>query len=272
MTASALVLSAALLSWKAEIEEKSGLPLLVAQVEYEKQANELWLAEDTPKRELFVNYLSMDRFTEQFAKMYAVTVHHMTPGKQAYLIMMNGAKEEAWRGHEEAVLAHEFGHAWVRAQGYPAPVFTNTPRACIGIHAGDITQHVLIRAELDGRDIDYRTFWLQTLGEAAADMEKADPPPESDGCSRALLAAQLVDVRLGLPPQPDFERAAKKWMPKVLRTVDEIVTYLRRHNMSDRGEHREALKFVFEKLKELAYQRTKDYRVYVTLKENPHVS
>jgi len=272
VTASALVLTAALLSWKAEIEEKSGIPLLVAQVEYEKQARELRLAADTPQRELFVEYLKMEEFTKQFSQMYAAMVHYKSAEKQAYLVMVNGAKEDAWHGYEEAVLAHEFGHAWVRAVGYPAPAFVNNQWACVGVHTGDITQHVLIRGEMDRRGIDHRTFWLKTLGEATVLMEKGASPPVEDRCGRVRLAAQLVDVRLGLPPQPEFEQAAKKWMPEVMGTVEAIVGFLKVHDMADKAEHREALKFVFEKLKDLAYQRTKDYRVYVTLIENPHVS
>ncbi|WP_321477690.1 hypothetical protein [uncultured Paludibaculum sp.] len=277
MIASAIVLTAALMSWKAEIESKSGTPVFVAVVEHDEAANTYQLAADTPNRGQFASYLKQEGFLTQFSHMYSVMIHHKDAGNNSFLVMLNGAKRKEWTGHEEALLAHEFGHAWIKAQGYPTPIFINNRWACIGIHTADIAQHVLIRAELERRGIDARTFWLKSLDEASDHLEKAGPPPEGERCLRVQMVAQLVDIALGLKPgewagREAFEQRVRKVMPELEGTTTDIVGYMRKHDMVNRDEHREALKYVFEKLKDLAYGRTKDYQVYVTLKKYPHAT
>jgi hypothetical protein len=208
--------------------------------------------------------------------MYAVMVHHKAPGDNAYLVLFNGMRQAEWAGHEEAVIAHELGHAWIKAKGLPTPLFVDNAWACVGVHAGDIPQHVLMRAELDRRAIDHRTFWLAGLDAAAKEMETKPPPPDSDRCARVRVAAQWADVKLGLkegewPGRARYEAAVRRQMPQVEETVNEIVKALQGKNLEDRDTHRQALRFVFERLKDLGYERTNAYRVYATLKENPHV-
>ena len=261
VTASLVVLTAALLSWKTDIEAKGGARLLVAEVQHQAERNEFTLADDTPGRELFIEYLKQDQFMGQFSLMYAVMIHHKSPVGGAYLIMLNGAKRSEWEAHQEALLAHEFGHAWLKAEGYPAPILISNQWACVGIHAGDITQHVLIRAELDRRGIDHRTFWFRTMDQATVQMEKGPPPPETDRCARVRQTAQLVDVRLGVKAgqwagQARYEAAVHQSMPEVESTASAIVEYLQSRDMADRAQHRAALQFVFEKLKELGYRST----------------
>jgi hypothetical protein len=262
----AAALSPALETWKAEIEAKGGAPVLVAKVEFDQQRNELSLAPGTPRAELFEQYLNQAEFAKQFSLMYAVMVFNKQPGAEAYLILENGARQRDWQGEEEALLAHEFGHAWIRAQGFPTPMFVNNKWACVSIHAGDITQHVIIRQELEKRGIDAQKFWIRSLEAALPEMENGTPLPESDRCARVRQTAQLVDVRLGMPEgawpnQARYEAAVRKAYPEVQETAAQIVAYLRQHDMADKDQHREALKFVFERLKDLAYQRTSDYRV-----------
>lgn len=277
MTASAIVLTAALLSWRTDIETKSGTKLFVAVVEHDDAANTYTLDPATPNRIQFASYLKQEGFLEQFSRMYSVMIHHKEEGRNSFLVMLNGARRKEWAGNEEALIAHEFGHAWVKAEGYPTPMFVNNRWACVGIHAGDITQHVLIRAEMERRGIDHKTFWLKSLEDASNQLEAGAAPPESDRCRRVQQVAQMVDIALGLKPgewagQEKYEQRVHKAMPEVEGTTREVVEYMRKHNMVNRDEHREALKFVFEKLKDLAYARTNDYRVYVTLKRYPHVT
>lgn len=276
MTASLLVLTAALLSWKTDIEAKGGTRLLVAEVQHQAERNEFTLPAETPGRELFAEYLRQDQFMRQFSLMYAVMIHHKSPAGNAYLVLLNGAKRSDWEAHQEALLAHEFGHAWLKSEGYPAPVLINNQWACVGIHAGDITQHVLIRAELDRRAIDHRTFWFRGMDLAATHLETAPSPPESDRCARVRQAAQLVDVRLSVKPgewagQGRYEAAVRRSMPEIESTVAAIVSYVQSHDMADRAQHRAALQFVFEKLKDLGYQRTNEYRVCATLELCSHL-
>lgn len=272
-----LALTVALAGWKADIEAQSKTPVHIAVADYNQPSHTYHLADSVPRRELFASYLKSEHFTRQFQQMYGVMIHHKAPGDHAFLILLNGMRQAEWAGHEEAVIAHELGHAWIKALGLPTPVFLDNAWACVSVHAGDIPQHVLIRAELDRRGIDHRTFWLLGLDMAAKQMEANPPPPESDRCARVRVAAQWADVRLGLkegewPGRARYEAAVRKQMPEVEETVEEIVNDLQGKKLEDRDVHRAALKFVFERLKDLGYQRTKAYRVYATLKETPHVT
>lgn len=272
-----LALTVALAGWKADIEAQSGTPVHIAVAEYDQPSHTYRLADGAPRRDLFATYLKNENFTRQFQQMYAVMVHHKATDGNAFLILLNGIRQAEWAGHEEAVIAHELGHAWIKARGLPTPVFIDNAWACVGVHAGDIPQHVLMRAELDRRGIDHRTFWLAGLDAAAKEMETKPAPPESDRCARVRVAAQWADVQLGLKAgewagRARYEAAVRGQMPEVEETTNIIVKYLQGKNLEDRAVHREALKFVFEKLKDLGYQRTKAYRVYATLKETPHVT
>ncbi len=276
-----LVLTAALAQWKGEIEARSGLPLVVAEAEYQESDHSFRLAPETPQRAAFVEYLKNENFRGQFMQMYAVFVHHKAPGGGAYLVMLNGMRRADWQGQEEALIAHEFGHAWIKAQGYPTPMFVDNQWACVGVHSGDIVQHGLIRSEQDRRGIEFRKFWLSGLEAATLQMESGPPPPREDRCARIRVAAQWLDVKLGLKPgewpaQARYEAALRKWMPEVAPTVSDLVKLLKDKDLSSKDVHRAALKAVFELLKQLGYEQSKPYRValpvYVTLKETPRVS
>ncbi len=270
MLAAAIALSAALLSWKAEIESK-GVAVVVAVAEKEEASGRFSVPPDTPRREFLEPWLASPDFAGQFALMQATMVYQRAPGGDVAFVLLNGAWRSSWEGHEEAMLAHEFGHVWLKAEKFPSPVFVPGPHACIAIHTGDIAQHVLIRKEMERRGIDYRRQWLGGLERAISLMETAAPPPEDDRCARARLAAEWVDVKLGLEPgawpaQPRYEAAARRYMPEVVSTVERIAGYVRSHDMNDRTRHREALVAVFEMLKDLVYFRAKEYRAYGTLK------
>lgn len=146
-----LALPPVLEQWRAEIEAAGGAPVLVAEVEFSADGSEMRLPDDVPGRPLFVQYLRREDFVRQFLLMRGVLVHHQGPDANAFLVLLNGARRGEWGAHEASLLGHEFGHAWLRARGYPAPVFPPGPLACLAIHTGDIVQHVLIRREMDRR-------------------------------------------------------------------------------------------------------------------------
>jgi hypothetical protein len=267
--AAVVTLTAALLSWKAEIESR-GVAVVVAEVE-KSASGALAVAQDTPHLDLLAPYLASEDFQRQFALMHASTVFQRAPGREVAFVLLNGDRRAEWAPDQEALLAHELGHAWIKAEKYPTPVFVPGPHACLAVHTGDITQHVLIRQEMERRGIEYRRGWLAQLERAIPVMQSAAPPPEEDRCARARLAAQWVDVKLALAPgewpaQASYEAAVRRYMPEIVSTVERITDYVRRRDLTDRGQHREALKAVFEMLKDLVYHRAKEYRVYGTLK------
>ncbi|MFZ5925887.1 MAG: hypothetical protein ACOYX1_00435 [Acidobacteriota bacterium] len=270
MLTAVVTLTAALLSWKADIESR-GVAVVVAEAR-QSAGGGLVVPQDTPHLDLLAPYLGSEEFQRQFALMHASMVFQRAPGREVAFVLLNGDRRAEWESRQEALLAHEFGHAWIKAEKYPTPVFVPGPHACLAIHTGDITQHVLIRREMERRGIEYRRAWLQELERAIPAMESAAAPPEEDRCARARLAAEWVDVRLALqagewPAQARYEAAARRYMPEVVSTVERITDYVRRRDLSDRTQHREALKAVFEMLKDLVYYRAKEFRVYGTLKK-----
>jgi len=252
----------ALESWKKEIE-RAGVPLLVAGVNHDSKANTYFLAQDIEGRELFAEYLQHADFIQQFQHMYGVMVHHRGI-REAYLVMLNLGRAAEYEGHEEVVLAHEFGHAWVKSKKYPTPIFQSGLAGCLAIQTGDIAQHVLIRKELDVRGFDHKTYWMRVLDRAVAESALLGRPAEDDRCIRVRQAAELVDVRLGLagtewPGRDAYEAMVKRVFPEVEPTVAKILAWMRSHEMEIVDQHRQTLSVVFEELKALAYARSGAY-------------
>lgn len=255
-------LTPALEQWRKEIEE-SGVPVLVARIGHESSTNTYSLPAGIEGRELFTEYLKQNDFMQQFQHMYGVMVHHKGV-REAYLIMLNLARADEWAANEEAVLAHELGHAWIKSRKFPAPVFQPGLAGCLAIHTGDIAQHVLIRKELDRRGIDHRTFWRRTLDRAVEESTALGPPADDDRCIRVRQAAELVDVRLGLAGEEwagreAYEAMVRRLMPEVEPTVREIVNWMNSHDVEAIDQHRQALRVVFDRLKALAYARSSAY-------------
>lgn len=243
-----------LLAWKSEIEATGHVPLLIAYVQYDRAANTLSLAEGTAHADLFSRYLQEPAFLAQFNDMYAVSVTHKA-GTPAYLIMVNGAREDEIHGNEEALLAHEFGHAWVKANGYPSPMVVPGTSGCLPINTADILQHELIRRELDRRGIDHRTFWIRSLDRI---LDAKFTPPSGDSTRRRCLEvrqiAELVDVRLGLtaeqwPALPRYEERVRRYFPGIEAATSRLTNYIRSHDVSRLDIHRDAIPVVFAELR-----------------------
>lgn len=271
MLAAAVTLSAALLAWKADIEAR-GVTLVIAEARLDAPGGRFTVPADTPLREVLDQWLASADFRQQFQLMHATMIFQRLPERPAAFVLLNGDRRPEWESRQEALLAHEFGHAWISAEKFPVPVFVPGPHACLAVHTGDITQHVLIRSEMERRGIDGRRSWLEQLERSIPVLETASPPPEEDRCARARQAAEWVDVKLALAPgqwpaQARYEAAVRRYMPEIVSTVERIADYVRSHDMSDRAQHRQALQAVFDMLKDLVYHRAKEYRVYGTLKK-----
>lgn len=257
-----LALPPVLEQWRAEIEAAGGAPVLVAEVEFSADGSEMRLPDDVPGRPLFVQYLRREDFVRQFLLMRGVLVHHQGPDANAFLVLLNGARRGEWGAHEASLLGHEFGHAWLRARGYPAPVFPPGPLACLAIHTGDIVQHVLIRREMDRRGIPHQPLWLESL---AAATRAARTWPDGDGLRRARVddpclaarqAAEWADVRLGfIDARPEvvdqYEAEMRRVYPGLESVVGSIAEAVSGLEVEDRQRHREALELVFAHLRNL---------------------
>jgi hypothetical protein len=257
-----LALPPALEQWRADIESAGGTPVYVAEVEFSPDGEQMTLPDSTPARPLFAQYLRQEDFVRQFVLMRGVLIHHQGPDGQAHLVLLNGARRPEWGAHEDALIAHEFGHAWLRAKGYPAPVFQPGPLACLAIHTGDIVQHVLIRREMEARGIDHLSLWLASLEAATAG---ASPLPDGEGiakvrsgdpCLALRQTAEWADVRLGFAgSRPEivenYELQMRRIFPDLEPAVSAIADAVRSRKVEDPQQHLDALQHVHTLLRRL---------------------
>ncbi|MCC6861395.1 MAG: hypothetical protein IT158_22695 [Bryobacterales bacterium] len=213
-----------LAAWAREIERVSGGAVRAARIYTDPLRNELRLPADAPAPELIAHYLRDDSFRAQFAAAHALTVNHNGPRGKTHLILLNMARADEWTGEEEGLLAHELGHAWLDARGFAAPVYVPGPRSCVGVLAGDIVQHVLIREETERRGVSQKGYWMRQLRSSGT-----QPAPEP--CQRLIQLAHLVDARLGLTGRDRevlarFEsgyRASAPRLPEYARAIEAVL-------------------------------------------------
>ncbi len=263
LVALALALPPALEEWRLEIERTGGTPVLVAEVEFSADGQEMRLPEGIQGRALFASYLRQEDFVRQFLLMRGVMVHHQGFDGQAYLVMLNGARRGEWGGHEAALIGHEFGHAWLRAKGYPAPVYQAGAAGCLAIHTGDIVQHVLIRREMERRGIGHTGLWIESLeaglrgAQTWGDGEGTRRGREGDTCLALRQVAEWVDVRLGLAAAGwrnfvAYEEEMRRVFPGLEETVGAVTGAVLGREVADPTQHRAALERVYGHLQALA--------------------
>lgn len=93
------------------------------------------------------------------------------------------------------LIAHEFGHHWLAAQGMLPPEYASGPRGCLAVHAGDIVQHIFVRRELDRRGFAWRESYARDYQKAY--LESGAAKGEGDSCLRAQRLSLMMDLRTG---------------------------------------------------------------------------
>jgi hypothetical protein len=252
LLAGAQELSEPLAAWKREIEAKGSGPIIVVRVVKGPAANTITVSNDTPERELVKQYLQQEDLVRQLVAAHALTVAHSDGDRVINLVLLNMERSAEWQS-EDALLAHEFGHVWLKAMGYPAPRYVPGPAACLGTHTGNVVQHILLREELDRRGIDFRTSWIRDL-QTELSAKESKPSSAMEPCQRVQQTALWLDVRLGLQEKdwaelPRYESTLRQRYPNLAPAVDEISAYLRKTDVHEPAAYREALVQVFERLK-----------------------
>jgi hypothetical protein len=251
-------------SWRAEIERLGGAPVLIARIEQDAATRQLHVAPSTPQPEFFELYLKDPEFVRQLLQARALTVNFAGLGGKRNLIFLNMARHAEWGDNEEALIGHELGHAWVKAQGYATPVYPGGPTACLFIHAADVVQHVLIRDEMDRRGIAQRDRMRQDFEDSLPAWLRSGEAGLSS-CDRVKLAAVWLDMRLGLTQsewerRDEFEETLGKRFPLVRAAVDDLTAVMEVRDVSDKSAHRAALALVFERLRRLGMTAEKNER------------
>ena len=238
--------------WKSEIEARSGGAVVIARALFDARTRSWSVASGTPQREALMAYLADPEFGRQLEAAHALTVSHRDGDRVTSWIFLNMQRSREW-ANEDAIIGHELGHAWLKAEGYPTPRFVPGPTACLSVHTGDVVQHILLREEMDRRGIRYRPGWIQDLEATVRHMESGGAPP-SEPCQRVQQAALWIDARLGLtatdwPGLPRYFELQRKQYPALSGIVEDIVKYLRDADVHSKDGHRAALAYVFPRLK-----------------------
>jgi hypothetical protein len=243
----ATALPAPLAKWKADIEATGKTTIVLARVFTDTTRNELVLPEDTEFRPILSRLLASSSFVQQFVQTHAMNVNAKTGVRPVSVVFLNMARSGDWEGQEDAVVAHEFGHIWLHAQGYQAPQSVGG-LSCEAVHAGDIVQHVLIREQMRTRGIDYLPFWIRSLNTALDHLNDTEQAA-ADPCQRISRLALWVDVELGLtdkqwPRRQALLAAFRRHFHDLGPRADTIASALRRRNLHDRRTYQATMQWV----------------------------
>ncbi|HXG33044.1 MAG TPA: hypothetical protein VNJ11_06750 [Bryobacteraceae bacterium] len=235
-------LSPQLARWKAEIETQGQTKVVLARVYTDAERNELVLPPDTEARPVLSRFFLQESFREQFVRTHAMSVTYSGAEGRFSFVVLNMALASEWEQAEEAVIAHEFGHAWLAALGYGAPPYEAGERSCLAVHAGDIVQHVLIREEMDRRGIAWRSYWVRNLNAALERLESQAAGAPLAPCQMAAIAALWADTRLGFSERqwgelPRFLSALEEKFPAARLWAERLVACVSHREVRDRAAY-----------------------------------
>lgn len=254
MQSAAVALSEPLARWRAEIERRGQRKVVLARVYTDAERNELILPEDAEYRPLLGRVLSSESFRRQFPRSHAMVVNLPASGARMHCILLNMALAQEWSGAEDALIAHEFGHVWLEALGYPSPAYAAASDPCVSVHSGDIVQHILIREEIRRRGIPYLGYWLRNLETAKRQLEsQPGGAAVESGCRRLALLTLWLDSTLGLTPEQwnqldEFHTLLADRFPGLRPHAAALHAYLRDLDLHDRHTYRDALVHTFQEL------------------------
>lgn len=240
-------LSPRLREWQREIEALAGGKLLPVRVFVQTKDGvpTYVLPEDAPQRPLLARYFGDANFRAQFVRTHAVSLNYTGPAGLMSFIVLN---MDRFKGDEEILLSHEFGHAWLHARGLRAPTMPSGQAACQAIHVGDIVQHILIRDEQTRRGFDFRPGWTRELEAARLDLASRTPEtqPPAEPCLRLERLALLVDVESGLTDgqwtnRPGLLDRLPSGDPRLADFAHRLARILRGYELSDPNEYYMAL-------------------------------
>jgi hypothetical protein len=241
--------------WQREIEA-SGVKLAVVRVVTDPARQEMRLQGDPPHRPIIVSYLMNDRFRAELFAAHALTVTHRAAGQTYSFVVLNLAREAEWRPYETGLMAHELGHVWLESQGYQGLPFSGSEDACVAVHANDIVQHILIRAETRRRQIDGVDYWLSKLMPLIQELEEDKPRTPLPPCAELTLLSHWLDARLGVATEdwlalaPVATRFASRY-PELAEAAEHLEAVLRPADLRNRDTYRAALHTTYEQVQVL---------------------
>ncbi len=246
----ALLLTGPLELWRQEIEKTGRQEVYLLKTEPGAA-----VPEGTRHKAILEQFTLNPNFQQQFAGAQALSITYQEAGARLSFVLLNTRHTPA--EDEPYVIAHEFGHLWLKAQRYPAPAYMGGPSSCLSILAGDAVQHVLIREEMDRRKIDWRPTWLRSLGAAMGAMEQQPQPGVPERCQALAQAVLWIDVSLGLTREQwrekdRFLELLSQRFPVIQPVARELAAEIGQRNLVGKPEHQRALEVAFTRLKQMA--------------------
>jgi hypothetical protein len=107
-----VLLSGPLLLWQSAIEKKDVSKVVLLRVEAGRQPTEY--------RDVLSSFFMNPEFVAQYRNAQAMSINLKQPDKTLRFVLINPTLAGTGAA-EEAVIAHEFGHLWLKALHYPAP-------------------------------------------------------------------------------------------------------------------------------------------------------
>ncbi len=242
--------------WRREIEALTGGRVVTVPVFTDTAENTLRIPPDFAGRTVVRNLLQQEPFVRQFVRAHALNVNYSGSEGVFHFVLLNTALGEDWKGNEEALLGHEYGHIWLNALGYRSPRYEDGGAApCVLTHAGDVVHHVLIREEAQRRGFHYLAFWTRNI-ERWLDNREVDPA-KFDACDRVQLSSMYLDTALALSPDTwkpfdRFERRVRDLLPQTPESVAPLKELLAAANLWDRSLYEWALQRSIETFQRLA--------------------
>jgi hypothetical protein len=246
----AVLLSGPLELWRLEIEKTGPQSVYLLRL----SPNEPVPAA-TQHREILEQFTGNPNFQDQFKAAQALSITYHGPEGRLSFVLINAQQTPA--EDEPYVIAHEFGHLWLKAQHYPAPAYFGGPSSCLSILAGDAVQHILIRQEMDQRNIPWREPWLRSLELALGAMDAQSSPAAPTRCQAIAQAVLWIDVSLGITPQQwpardRFLATLRSRFPIIHPVAPELAAAIQQENIRLKPDHHRALQLAFTRLKQMA--------------------
>jgi hypothetical protein len=163
-------------------------------------------------------------FAELFSRAQALSLRLETGSQIRTYVLLNNALIARTGNDKIQLIAHEFGHHWLAAQGMLPPAYVPGPRGCLAVHAGDIVQHILLRRELDRRGFSWRESYARDYQQA---FFAAGNQPRGDACFRAQRLSLMMDIRTGFAAGAfDARNAYLAWLGEQDREAEAIAVEL----------------------------------------------
>jgi len=250
-----VALTKRLAEWRDEIEALGRGKMVLARVYADPQRTRVYLPPDADERPIIVQYLRNTNFLKDFLATHAVNINHKGSDGWYYIILVNMSRAAEWDGHEEAVLANQFGHAWLYAENYPFPTYEGKSNSCMAMLAVDAVQHVIIQDELKRRSISYAEYWIPLLEKMLGNLRR-DDTPASAKLPPCFLIGKLVlwvEVRLTLSPETwadytAFNAAMAKKYPILAKQQDEIYRLIAGKRLRDVDVYQRVLENVLNSI------------------------